>query len=122
MTDATATPGASRQRITVLDVLRLLSEIVALAAITAWGILAWPVPWNIATGIAAPLLVIVLWTLFVSPKAVIRVPSAIRIVVELLIFASATASLWALGFAWEGIAVGVFCVAVGLAVGMRSLR
>ncbi len=114
-------PGVRPTRLTALDVLRFLTELVAFASLALWGFLAWSLPWNIVLGIGAPALAILLWALFVSPKAVFAVHPFIRIVVELLVFLSATLGWWALGQPWVGLAVGVVCVAVGVAVARRGL-
>ena len=63
-----------------------------------------------------------MWALFLSPRAVVYVPRLIRAVIELLVFASATLALWALGFPWAGLVVGAFCVVVGVLVGRRQVR
>lgn len=119
MTSETPQAGVG-PRVTALDVLRLLSELLAFAALAAWGFLAWTLPWSIVWGIAAPLAAILVWAVFLSPKAVVRLPRLVRSVIELLVFVSATLALWGLGFAWAGVAVGVFCVAVGVAVLRRD--
>ncbi|WP_345751320.1 YrdB family protein [Microbacterium rhizophilus] len=115
-------PGVRATRITALDVLRFLTELVAIGSLALWGFLSWPLPWNFVFGLGAPALAILLWALFVSPKAVFSVHPFIRIVVELLIFLSATLAWWALGQPWVGLAVGVVSVAVGVAVARRSVR
>lgn len=119
MTSETPQAGVG-PRVTALDVLRLLSELVAFAALAAWGFLSWTLPWGIVWGIAAPLAAILVWAVFLSPKAVVRLPRLVRSVIELLVFVSATLALWGLGFAWTGVVVGVFCVAVGVAVLRRD--
>lgn len=114
-------PGVTTPRVSALDVLRFLTELVAVGSIALWGFLAWPLPWNFVFGLGAPALGILLWALFVSPKAVFAVHPFIRIVVELLIFVSATLAWWALDQPWIGLAVGVVSVAVGLAVTRRRV-
>ncbi|WP_221586397.1 YrdB family protein [Microbacterium sp. G2-8] len=118
----TSVAGVSRPRITPLDVLRLLSEIVAVASLALWGFLAWPLPWSIAFGLGAPILAILVWAVFVSPRAMLRVHPFVRALVELLIFVSATLALWALELPWAGLVVGLFCVVVGVLVGRRDRR
>lgn len=110
------------RRITFLDVLRFLSEIAAFVFLALWGFFAWPFWWNIVFGIVTPALAIVLWALFVSPKAVFAVHPFIRIVVELFVFLGATIALWNLGYAWFGLGFGVVAVAIGFAHRLRSLR
>ncbi|WP_105566060.1 YrdB family protein [Microbacterium halophytorum] len=109
------------RRITALDVLRLLSELAAFAILALWGFLAWPFWSNIVFGIVTPGIAIVLWALFVSPKAVLSVHPFIRIVVELMVFVGATIALWGLDLPWLGLGFGVAAVAIGLAHRLRSL-
>jgi hypothetical protein len=117
MSSATGSAGIG-PRVTVLDVLRLLSELIAFGALSVWGFLAWSIVW----GIGAPLVAILIWALFLSPKAVIALPRAIRALIELLVFVSATLALWALELPWAGLAVGAFCVIVGVFVLRREMR
>lgn len=100
--------------------LRFLTELVAVGSLALWGFLSWQLPWNVVAGLGAPALAVLLWALFVSPKAVLSVHPFVRIVVELLIFLSATLAWWALGQPWIGLAVGVVSVAVGVAVARRD--
>jgi hypothetical protein len=53
-------------------------------------------------GIAAPLVAILLWAFFVSPRAVIAVHPFVRALVELLVYASATIVWWTSGSPWIG--------------------
>lgn len=48
-------------------------------------------------GVAAPLAAAVVWGLFASPKAKVRLPMAGVIAVKALVFGCASAPLWALG-------------------------
>jgi hypothetical protein len=74
--------------------LRFLLELCALAATAYWG----------ATGdggrgrraflaVAAPVVVGVVWMLFVAPGATIHTPPALRFVVELTVFTAAASAL-----------------------------
>ncbi|HLT67529.1 MAG TPA: YrdB family protein [Microbacterium sp.] len=121
MSSATGSAGIG-PRVTALDVLRLLSELLAFGSLCVWGFLAWSMPWSIVWGIGAPLVAILIWALFLSPKAVIALPRAIRTLIELLVFVSATLALWALDLPWAGLAVGAFCVVVGVFVLRREMR
>ncbi|MGO1770952.1 MAG: YrdB family protein [Microbacterium sp.] len=109
------------RRITALDVLRFLSELAAFAFLALWGFFDWPFAWNILFGIATPALAIVLWALFVSPKAVFAVHPFVRILAELLVFLGATMALWSLGYGWFGLGFGVVAVAIGFVHRWRSL-
>ncbi|GAA3896998.1 YrdB family protein [Microbacterium invictum] len=117
-----AEPAAgTRPALTAIDVLAFLCELFAFGTLAFWGFTAWPFPWNIVAGIAAPVAAILLWALFVSPRAVIRVHPFVRALVELLVYAAATVAWWSAGYAWIGLAFGVIAVAVGLIAGRRRL-
>ncbi|GAB3285350.1 YrdB family protein [Microbacterium sp. Root53] len=116
-----ATAGVRPPRITVLDILRFASELVAIASLAVWGFAAWDFPWNIVFGLGAPALAILVWALFVSPKAVFSVHPFIRALVELLVFLSATLAWWALGQPWLGLGIGVASVVIGVLHGRREL-
>lgn len=111
----------TRPIVTGLDVVRFLAELFAFFTFAFWGFVAWPFPWNIVAGIAAPVAAIVLWALFVSPKAVIATHPFVRAVVELLIFAAATIAWWSMGQAWIGLAFAVVAITSGVLAGRRRL-
>jgi hypothetical protein len=75
------------------DVLRFLLELAALASLAYWGFdaadgaLAW------ALGLGAPLLMAVVWGMFMSPKAAHRVDDPARLAAEIAIFGAAVAAL-----------------------------
>ncbi|MBF4561565.1 YrdB family protein [Microbacterium sp. VKM Ac-2870] len=116
-----ALPAGMRPSVDALDVVAFLSELFAFITLTVWGFTAWPFPWNIVAGIGTPLIAIVLWALFVSPRAVFAVHPFVRALVELLVYASATIVWWTSGNAWIGIAYALVAVTVGLVVGRRRL-
>jgi hypothetical protein len=65
---------------------RFACEIAALVAFVWWG---WPlVGWVVALAVA------VIWGLVVAPKATHRLPDPSRLLVELVIFASATVAFY----------------------------
>lgn len=118
----TTTPAAGRtSRVGALDVVRLLVLVFALLSLALWGFIAWPLPANIVIGIVAPVAAILVWALFVSPKAVVPTHPFVRAVVELLIFASATIAWWSMGQAWIGLAFAIVAVASGVIAGRRTL-
>lgn len=80
------------------------------------------VPWNLVLGIGAPVVVLLLWALFLSPRPVLRLDPFIRAAIELLIYAGVTLAWWSMGQAWVGIAFAVVAVATGVITGRRSLR
>lgn len=112
-----------RAPLSAIDVVRTIVLIAALATFALWGVFAWydHFPWNVVAAVATPTLALVLWALFVSPRAVVRVHPFVRVLVELLIFAAATICWWSMGQAWIGIAFGVVAVATGVMAGRRSL-
>ena len=120
----TATPPAGRapgmvERPGFIDVVRLLTELVAFGTLALWGFLAFAFPWNLVFGIGAPLFAILVWALFLSPRAVIAVHPFVAAFIELLIFVSATLAWWSVGQPWIGLAFGVVAVTTGLVVGRR---
>lgn len=114
-------PAGMRPRVSALDLLRFLTELVGVGTLALWGFATWPFPWNIVVGIGAPLLAILVWALFVSPRAVVRVHPFIRAFVELLVFASASVAWWLMDAPWVGLAYGVVAVTVGVFAGRKSL-
>ena len=80
------------------EALRFFLELGALAALAYWGYhTGESLPQNLLFGIGAPLLAAVIWGLFVAPKAVRPVPLPWRLLIEALVFGSATAGLIAVG-------------------------
>lgn len=102
-----------------IEVVAFVCQLFAFASLAIWGFLAWPFPWNVVAGIGAPVLVILLWAFFVSPRAVLSVHPFVRAVVELLVYASATIAWWSLGESVIGLVFGVVAVTVGLLAGRR---
>jgi Protein of unknown function (DUF2568) len=113
-------PG-TRAPLSAIDVLAFVVELVAFATLAVWGFAMWSFPWNIVVGIGAPLVAILVWALFVSPRAVFAVHPFVRAVVELLVYASATLALWSMGLTWVGVVFGVIAVTVGVFAGRRRL-
>ncbi|MFT4136374.1 YrdB family protein [Microbacterium sp.] len=116
-----AAPSGMPVRLTAVDVLAFLCELFAFGTLAVWGFTAWPLPWNIVVGIGAPVLAILLWALFVSPRAVVPVHPFVRALVELLVYASATLAWWSGGQAWVGLGFGAIAVTTGLIAGRRRL-
>lgn len=116
-----STPAGTRPALDAVDVLMFLCELFAFATLAVWGFTAWPFPWNIVVGIVAPLIAILLWAFFVSPRAVFAVHPFVRALVELLVFAAATIVWWTSGSPWIGLAFAVVAVTVGLVSGRRRL-
>ena len=80
--------------------LRFVLELFALGALAYWGFEAGGgLLTKVALGLGAPLLAAVAWGLFVAPRARFSLPLAGRLAVELAVFGSGTAALWASGHA-----------------------
>lgn len=102
--------GASTGKHPVLQTVRGLLHLVAVIAVTAWGFFDWRLPFpGTLIGLGALALGVLLWALFLSPKPVLRADPFGQALIELLLFAGATAALLALGVPWP------FAVAFGLA-------
>ncbi|CAN7196790.1 YrdB family protein [Microbacterium sp. LjRoot45] len=114
-------PAGTRPPLHALDLLAFVCELFALATLALWGFTAWALPWNIVFGIGAPVVAILVWALFVSPRAVVAVHPFVRALVELLVYASATIAWWSMGNAAIGIVFGIVAVAVGVISGRRRL-
>jgi len=89
---------------------RFILELLALVALFLWGTsVSDDLPIQLIVGLGMPLLVMVLWGLFVAPKASRRLRDPLRLALELLIFAIAAAAF--------GLAIGpVVAVMFGAAV------
>ena len=86
---AAPAPG-TRAPLSGIDIAAFACELFAFISLAIWGFAMWPFPWNIVAGLGAPALAIVVWALFVSPRAVFAVHPFVRAFVELLVYASAT--------------------------------
>ena len=113
--------AGTRPALSAVDVVAFLCELFAFGTLAFWGFTAWPFPWNIVVGIFAPVTAILVWALFVSPRAVFRVHPFVRALVELLVYAAATLAWWDSGNAWIGLAFAVVAVTTGLVAGRRRL-
>jgi hypothetical protein len=111
-------PGM-RAPLSAVDVLAFVCEIFAFVTLAIWGFAMWPFPWNIVVGIGAPVVAILVWALFVSPRAVLAVHPFVRAVVELLVYVSATLAWWSMGLTWVGLVFAVVAVTAGVLAGRR---
>ncbi|MDF2683905.1 MAG: hypothetical protein K0R47_5095 [Brevibacillus sp.] len=75
-----------------------LSEVAAIIAYGYWGfqfhtsaIIKW------ALGIGIPVVVIVVWGLFLAPKASMEIPNVLKIVMKVMVFGFAAAALYSAG-------------------------
>jgi hypothetical protein len=74
-------------------VLRFALEIGALVAVSVWGLSAADGVLRLLLGVGAPLLVAVVWGLFVSPNARVPLPEPAVVVLEVAVLGAATAAL-----------------------------
>lgn len=102
------------------DILRFVLELFAVVSLGIWGFVAWPLPWNIVIGIAAPAFAIVLWALFRSPKAVLHVDAFVKAIVEVAVMGSAAFAWWSLGQPIVAVVFAVIATASGLINGLRE--
>ena len=110
-----------RPRPTAVEIGSVLCGVAAFVTLAIWGFTGWPFPWNIVAGIGAPLLALVVWALFVSPRAVLAVHPFIRAIVELFVYAAATIAWWSMGHAWIGLVFAIVAVTFGALNGRRRL-
>lgn len=111
-------PG-TRAPLSPIDVLAFACQLFAFGTLAFWGFVFWSFPWNVVVGIAAPVAAIIVWALFVSPRAVFAVHPFVRAVVELLVYVSTTIAWWSMGAVWVGIVFGAIAVTVGVLAGRR---
>ncbi|MGY1552994.1 YrdB family protein [Microbacterium sp. A588] len=117
-----AIPGVNRPNIAPLDIIRAVILVAAIASLVLWGFAMWTFPWNLVFGIGAPLLVLVIWALFLSPRPLLRLHPFVRAVVELLIYAGVTVVWWSMDQAWVGLGFALVAVTAGLFAGRRNLQ
>ncbi|MFY9714633.1 MAG: YrdB family protein [Microbacterium sp.] len=119
--DSAPVPGVERPVVTALDVVRVIVLVLAMASLALWGFAAWPLPWNVVLGLGAPLLVLLVWALFLSPRPVLRLHPFLRATVELLIYAGVTVAWWSMGQGLIGSAFAIVAIGAGLAAGRRTV-
>ncbi|MFJ2543208.1 YrdB family protein [Microbacterium sp. NPDC087589] len=120
--DPASVPGVDRPSITPLDIVRSVVLIVAVGTLALWGFAMWPFPWNVVIGIGAPIVVILVWALFLSPRPVLRLHPFLRVVVELLIYVGVTIAWWLMDQPIIGTAFAVVAVGAGVVSGRRRIR
>jgi hypothetical protein len=118
--EAPPEPG-TRRALSAVEIVAFLCELFAFGTLAFWGFTAWEFPWNLVFGIGAPVVAILLWAFFVSPRAVFAVHPFVRAIVELLVYASATIAWWSTGQTWIGLGFAVVAIASGVLAGRRRL-
>ena len=119
--DSAPVPGVERPVVTALDIVRVIVLVLAMASLALWGFAAWALPWNIVLGLGAPLIVLLVWALFLSPRPVLRLHPFLRAAVELLIYAGVTVAWWSMGQGLIGSAFAIVAIGAGLAAGRRTV-
>lgn len=119
--DSASVPGVDRPVVTVLDIIRAVVLVVAVASLALWGFASWSLPWNVIAGVGAPLVVVLVWALFLSPRPVLRVHPFLRAAVELFIYVGVTIAWWSMGQALIGTAFALVAIATGVLSGRRAL-
>ena len=102
------------------DILRFVLELFAIVSLGIWGFVVWPLPWNIVIGIGAPVIAILLWALFRSPKAVLRVDPFVKAIVEIVVMGAAAFSWWDLGQPIVAVVFAVIATVSGIINGRRE--
>jgi hypothetical protein len=116
------TATRSTVRVGPNDVLRFFLELFAIVSLGIWGFLAWPFWSNIVVGIGAPVLAIVLWGLFRSPRAVFEIDSFVKALVEVVVMAAAAFAWWDLGQPFVAIGFAVVATVSGVINGRKEFR
>ena len=108
--------------VTALDVIRALVELFAVISLVLWGLLgfAFPLP-GLIVAIVAPALVILLWALFRSPKAVFRVDYLVKALVEIVVMATAAFAWFDLQQPIIGIVFLIIATISGVIQGLREI-
>ncbi|MCF4121380.1 YrdB family protein [Antribacter sp. KLBMP9083] len=88
-------------------IVRFLLEL-ALVVASAWS--AWSLAdgvWRWVLALLVPAAVVVVWGRFLSPRAPVALPFAVRIAMETGLFVGAAVALWAAGAPMAGVALAV---------------
>ncbi|HEX3592092.1 MAG TPA: YrdB family protein [Pseudonocardiaceae bacterium] len=78
--------------------LAFLLELGAVTALAYWGFhTGTGLPTRLALGIVAPVVAVVLWSLFAAPQATFSIP-ALAVATKILVFGGAALALWQLDY------------------------
>ncbi|GAA1786362.1 YrdB family protein [Agromyces lapidis] len=122
MSTAPETPQQAQPKIGPNDILRFFLELFAFVSLGIWGFMAFPLPWpGVLIGLGAPLLAIVAWALFMSPKAVFRIDPFGKALVEIAIFSAAAIGWWMLGQPVVAVVFAVVAAVSGIINGRKEL-
>ncbi len=96
-------------RATLVAVFLGLRFLLELALFAAWGWIGWHASDStviqVVLMVGLPVVVATGWGLALSPKARLGLPLAVRLVVEIALFAAAAMGLWAAGASGWGLAL-----------------
>lgn len=103
------------------DLLRFLLEVFAIVTLGIFGFVAFALPWpGVLLGIGLPLVAILLWALFRSPKAVFRVDPFVKALVEIAVFSSAAIAWWVMDQPVIAVVFAVVAAVSGIINGRRE--
>ncbi|HEX8036687.1 MAG TPA: YrdB family protein [Ktedonobacterales bacterium] len=86
-------------------------ELCALAALGYWGFhVGGTTLAKVGLGIGVPLLTVVVWGLFIAPRATVKVPDPLNLILRIVVFSLAVAGLAAAGQPTWALALGVAVV------------
>ncbi|MFI5086281.1 MAG: YrdB family protein [Actinomycetales bacterium] len=121
---APATSNATSLLGFVHPVLAFILEVAMLAGVGYWGFKGgFSAPWTYLLGIGLPAALIVLWGVFLAPKAPRRVPAPLNEVVALALFVLAAAALMVSrqpGAGWVMVVLAVGNFVLGLYLRRRG--
>lgn len=123
MTSSSDTNSAQPARSgSTLLLLRGIFHLIAIASVTVWGFVEWPLPFpGILTGVGFLVLSVLVWALFLSPRPVLRTDRFGQALVELLLLAAAVAAMLSFGVFWAWAALfGIIAATVGYIASTRT--
>lgn len=104
----------------VLLTLRFLTELALIVVLALAGVFAsLPLAGRIVIGVAAPVLAMVIWGLWMAPRARRRLQDPLRLAAELVLFAVAAAALALTGPVLAAVVFAV--IAMGVAIALRAV-
>lgn len=93
----------------VVMVVGFLLEVAMVAALCFWGFMH-PYPWNVVLGMGVPAVVVVLWGIFMAPKAVRRLAPGTVAWVAMGVFLAAAIALMTVAFGLGLVLAGISVV------------
>lgn len=87
-----------------------LAELGMLVGLSWWGLLAFPGVMSWVVGIGLPVAVLVVWQVFLSPRASMPPPWAAQFAARLLLLLTGAWALWAVGVPELAIAQAILAV------------